>query len=133
MRISKKISILIHMFLLCGIGSGCAINSTKNEKKETADATAPKEVQQFDKQLTSLFDSLKVPGIAVLVFTENKVLYKKEIGYANIEKKIPYTLDTVTNIASISKTFIGDHWQKLRKMDCLAWMKISMIYFLSKS
>jgi len=70
-------------------------------------ATISKEVQQFDNQLTSLFDSLKVPGVAVLVFTKDKVLYKKEIGYANIEKKIPYTLDTVTNIASISKTFIG--------------------------
>jgi len=84
-----------------------AMNSIENEKTSTADATECKEVQQFDKQLTSLFDSLKVPGGAVLVFTKDKVLYKKEIGYANIEKKIPYTLDTVTNIASISKTFIG--------------------------
>ncbi|WP_461614928.1 serine hydrolase domain-containing protein [Clostridium sp. Marseille-QA1073] len=115
MRISKKISILIYMFLLSGIGSGCAINSTENEKKEAADATVSKEVQQFDNQLTSLFDSLKVPGIAVLVFTKDKVLYKKEIGYANIEKRIPYTLDTVTNIASISKTFIGGSLAKAQE------------------
>jgi len=79
----------------------------KYATSSTVDATVCKEVQQFDKQLTSLFDLLKVPGGAVLVFTKDKVLYKKEIGYANIEKKIPYTLDTVTNIASISKTFIG--------------------------
>ncbi|MBU5592708.1 beta-lactamase family protein [Clostridium sp. MSJ-4] len=72
-------------------------------------------MQQFDKKLTSLFDSLKVPGIAVLVFTKDKVLYKKEIGYANIEKKIPYTLDTVTNIASISKTFIGGSLAKAQE------------------
>jgi len=78
-------------------------------------ATISKEVQQFDKQLTSLFDSLKVPGGAVLVFTKDKVLYKKEIGYANIEMKIPYTLDTVTNIASISKTFIGGSLAKAQE------------------
>ncbi|BAQ36463.1 hypothetical protein CBB2_3460 [Clostridium botulinum] len=48
MRISKKISILIRMFLLSGIGSGCVMNSTENEKKETANATLSKEVQQFD-------------------------------------------------------------------------------------
>ncbi|WP_242992575.1 serine hydrolase domain-containing protein [Clostridium botulinum] len=115
MRISKKISILIRMFLLSSIGSGYTMNSTENEKKETTDATVSKEVQQFDKQLTSLLDSLKVPGIAVLVFTKDKVLYKKEIGYANIEKKIPYTLDTVTNIASISKTFIGGSLAKAQE------------------
>ena len=85
-----------------------AMNSTENDK-------TCKEVQQFDKQLTSLFDSLKVPGVAVLVFTKDKVLYKKEIGYANIEKKIPYTLDTVTNIASISKTFIGGSLAKTQE------------------
>lgn len=85
-----------------------AMNSTENEK-------TCKEVQQFDKQLTSLFDSLKVPGVAVLVFTKDKVLYKKEIGYANLEKKIPYTLDTVTNIASISKTFIGGSLTKAQE------------------
>lgn len=85
-----------------------AMNSTENDK-------TCKEVQQFDKQLTSLFDSLKVPGVAVLVFTKDKVLYKKEIGYANIEKKIPYTLDTVTNIASISKTFIGGSLAKAQE------------------
>ncbi|MDM5232815.1 serine hydrolase domain-containing protein [Lysinibacillus pakistanensis] len=92
-----------------------AMNSTENEKTSTVDATVCKEVQQFDKQLTSLFDSLKVPGVAVLVITKDKVLYKKEIGYANIEKKIPYTLDTVTNIASISKTFIGGSLAKAQE------------------
>lgn len=33
MRISKKISILIRMFLLSSIGSGYTMNSTENEKK----------------------------------------------------------------------------------------------------
>ncbi|MGG2054110.1 serine hydrolase domain-containing protein [Lysinibacillus pakistanensis] len=87
----------------------------KYATSSTVDATVCKEVQQFDKQLTSLFDSLKVPGVAVLVFTKDKVLYKKEIGYANIEMKIPYTLDTVTNIASISKTFIGGSLAKAQE------------------
>lgn len=103
------------MSQLSGIGSGYAMNSNENENKETADATVSKEVQQFDNQLTSLFDSLKVPGAAVLVFTKDRVLYKKEFGYANIEKNIPYKLDTVTNIASISKTFIGGSLAKAQE------------------
>jgi len=103
------------MSQLPGFGSGYILNSTENEKKESADVTVSKEKQQFDNQLTSLFDSLKVPGVAVLVFTKDRVLYKREIGYANIEKKIPYTLDTVTNIASISKTFIGGSLAKAQE------------------
>jgi len=83
-------------------------------------ATISKEVQQFDNQLTSLLDSLKVPGVAVLVFTKDRVLYMKEIGYANIEEKIPYTLDTVTNIASISKTFIGGSLAKAQEEGLLS-------------
>lgn len=57
-------------------------------------------------------DSLLVPyykdqtaGVSVLVVKDGKVLYNKQAGYANIEKKQPITDKTVFYLASVSKQF----------------------------
>lgn len=59
-------------------------------------------------------DSLLVPyhnsqsaGVSVLVVKDGKVLYSKQAGYANIEKKKPITDKTVFYMASVSKQFTG--------------------------
>jgi len=63
--------------------------------------------QQLDNELDEAFKKSEIPGMAVTIFTKDNILYKKELGYANIEKKLPFTVNTVMNIASISKTFIA--------------------------
>lgn len=46
-------------------------------------------------------------GIAGAVIVNKKVVWMKGYGYADKEKKIPFTPNTVMNIASITKTFTG--------------------------
>ncbi len=43
------------------------------------------------------------PGGQVLVRKDDKIIYKKNFGYADLENKIPVTDDTVFHIASVSK------------------------------
>jgi CubicO group peptidase (beta-lactamase class C family) len=45
------------------------------------------------------------PGIAVSVVRDGKVIYNKQVGYANLEYDIPITDSTVFHIASVSKQF----------------------------
>ena len=45
------------------------------------------------------------PGIAVSVVKEGEVVYRNEMGYANLEYNIPITDSTVFHVASISKQF----------------------------
>lgn len=49
----------------------------------------------------------KLPGFATSIVSKDTLLYQNTKGYANIESKTPYSLQTVQSIASISKTFIG--------------------------
>ena len=44
-------------------------------------------------------------GIAIL--SKDSVLYKKGYGYSDLKGKKKFTTNTIMNIASISKTFIG--------------------------
>ena len=44
-------------------------------------------------------------GIAIL--SKDSVLYKKGYGYSDLKGKKRFTTNTIMNIASISKTFIG--------------------------
>lgn len=47
------------------------------------------------------------PGGAVLLVKDNKVIYKKGFGLADINTKEPITASTLFNLGSISKTFVA--------------------------
>ena len=46
-------------------------------------------------------------GLAVGIVNEDRLVYSKGFGFSDEEKKIPYTVNTLQPIASISKTLIG--------------------------
>lgn len=51
---------------------------------------------------------------AILVVKDDKILIRKGYGYADVEKKIPYTAETKQEVASISKMFTSVAALKLR-------------------
>lgn len=62
---------------------------------------------QLSQKLTETFQSSNMPGMAVAIVNKDKILYKNQFGYADVAAKIPYTHNTLHNIGSTSKTFIG--------------------------
>lgn len=46
-------------------------------------------------------------GIGAAIIVNKKVVWSKGYGYADKEKRLPFTTNTIMNIASISKTFTG--------------------------
>lgn len=46
-----------------------------------------------------------IPGLAVAVVRGRELVWSQGFGWANIEKRIPMTPDTIQNIGSVSKTF----------------------------
>lgn len=58
-------------------------------------------------KLDSIGKQKGLVGFGVSVFSPDVILYKKGYGYADKENKKPYTINTVHNIGSISKTFVG--------------------------
>lgn len=69
------------------------------------------EAQTAEEKLHYQLDSIsKLDGLAgfgVSVFTLDTIMFQGGFGYADFENKRPYTVKTVQNIGSISKTFTG--------------------------
>jgi CubicO group peptidase (beta-lactamase class C family) len=61
----------------------------------------------LDRRVAEIASRERLPGFAVAVLTKDAVLFQKGYGWADIEKKVPYTPQSLQNIGSISKTFIG--------------------------
>ena len=59
---------------------------------------------QVDKLISQIVDSTTA-GMAIGVIKDNKLIFKKCYGLANIEYNISITLSTIFEIASISKQF----------------------------
>ena len=79
-------------------------------------------IAQQGKQRTMRLDSLfqsyfkgGEPGGAVLLVKDNKVIYEKGFGIADIQTKEPITAKTLFNVGSISKTFVAYGILKLAK------------------
>lgn len=57
--------------------------------------------------LTTQYQQNDFPGFSVSIVNSDSILYENAFGFADLEKKIPYTTTTVQPIASVSKLFIG--------------------------
>ena len=54
------------------------------------------------------WNSLKIlPGFGVAVLSKDKIYFEGGFGFSDISTKKPYTIQTIQNIGSVSKTFIG--------------------------
>lgn len=63
--------------------------------------------EKLDQTLSSTFQNSHIPGMAVAIVSKDEILYQNQFGYADIAAKIPFTQNTIHNIGSTSKTFIG--------------------------
>ena len=59
----------------------------------------------LDAFLEERMASLHIPGIAAMLVKRGEILWSGSYGFADLEKRIPMGLDTIQNVASISKTF----------------------------
>ena len=65
------------------------------------------EVSKLDTRIKSLMDSAEVTGLAISVFNDNQIIYRKAFGYAHVDKKTPLQINTSFYGASLSKAAFG--------------------------
>jgi len=63
--------------------------------------------EQLTKDLLHIYSKNYIIGFSVAIVNEDKILYSKGFGYSDKLENKDYTENTIQNIASISKTFIG--------------------------
>lgn len=73
-------------------------------------AQALKKTKKLDSLTTVLQDHYQqsnLQGFAVAVVTDTSIVYNHAFGYANAKEQKEYSIHTLQNIASVSKTLIG--------------------------
>ncbi len=63
----------------------------------------------------------ELPGMAVLVARDGKIVYQGGFGFADVEKKIPVTVDTKFRIGSVSKQFTAAAVLRLAEEGSSRW------------
>jgi CubicO group peptidase (beta-lactamase class C family) len=62
-------------------------------------------VERFEKKIDDLRSHLAIPGMSAVIVKDQRVLWAKGFGFADLENRIPATPDTPYPIASLTKTF----------------------------
>ena len=62
-------------------------------------------VDRFRQQLEADRERLKIPGLSAVILEDGEVLWTQGFGYADVERRVPATPDTLYHIASVTKTF----------------------------
>jgi CubicO group peptidase (beta-lactamase class C family) len=65
----------------------------------------PKALKGFDRFAAAAMAELKVPGLAVAVVKDGRLIYAQGFGFRDLERKLPATPHTVFGIGSCSKAF----------------------------
>jgi len=76
--------------------------STANHVNQSPDA---ERIARLETLLENLRQELKIPAYSAAIVKDQKVLWAKGFGYADVENKIPATEHTPYHLASLTKTF----------------------------
>ena len=88
---------IVAMYLLTGqIAAG--------EKAQTSTAGAAHTIDSF---IAQRMEEAGIMGLGAAIIVDKKVVWMKGYGFADKERAVPFTPDTIMNIGSISKTFTG--------------------------
>jgi len=65
------------------------------------------EIKKFNTYINKSISDANIAGMAVAIVSGDSIIFTQGYGYSDIQTKEPFTPNTVINIASISKTFVG--------------------------
>ena len=85
--------------------------------------TAGFQQTELDEFILEKMKEENVPGVSACIVKGDKLVWSKGFGWADVEKKIPMTAESIQNIGSISKTVTATAimllWEKGRFKLCI--------------
>jgi len=63
--------------------------------------------EQIEKYILMEMERLKIPGLSICIAKDQDIIWSKGFGYANMEKEIPATENTVYRVASMTKPVVA--------------------------
>ncbi len=90
---------LLFLFLL-----SISFTSCHSQKKIMNLAGYEVSTDSINNFIKSQMDSMNIPGLSIAVINDSKIVYHQTFGFANLEKKLPVTNETIFEGASMSKS-----------------------------
>jgi CubicO group peptidase (beta-lactamase class C family) len=92
--------------LLVVLAGACG-SGTRPARGSEAAAVGPdtQRIERFRRQVEAYRDRLKIPGLSAAIVEDGRLSWAGGFGYADLERRIPATADTLYHIASLTKTF----------------------------
>ena len=87
------------------------------------DGSIRKRMDGFDAYMEKILKDWNAPGIGVAVVNEDRLVFAKGYGYRDYGKKLPFTRETLCQIASNTKLFTAIAAGLLVEDGKLAWDK----------
>jgi serine beta-lactamase-like protein LACTB, mitochondrial len=78
----------------------CSLSALAQQAASQAD-----KLKRIEQAIQEEMQKNGVPGVAVAIAQQGRIIYARGFGYADVENKVPFTAQTVSRIGSISKTF----------------------------
>jgi CubicO group peptidase (beta-lactamase class C family) len=102
-----KIPALVALVLTVAVlGQALLVRTTGAQKPDRTDQPSESaRIARLETQLESLRQELKIPAYSAAIVKDQKVIWAKGFGYADVENKIPATEHTAYHLASLTKTF----------------------------
>ena len=121
---SRKMLLGFSVVLLCATAS-------VGQKKTAAPAPQvdpANKLQGLDDLAAQAMQQWKVPGLAIGIVQNGKVIYAKGYGFRDVEHKLPVNTDTLFPIGSISKSFTSLAFAMLNDEGKVDWDKSVRTY-----
>jgi CubicO group peptidase (beta-lactamase class C family) len=116
---SRKMLLGLSVVLLCATAS---LGQKKTAVPAPPVDTASK-LQGLDELARQAMQQWKVPGLAIGIVQNGKVIYAKGYGFRDVEHKLPVNTDTLFPIGSISKSFTSLAFAMLNDEGKVDWDK----------
>ena len=98
----KASGVVALVLTLTILGQTLFAGATGADKTDGSDSAR---IARLEAQLESLRQELKIPAYSAAIVKDQKVIWAKGFGYADVENKIPATEHTGYHLASLTKTF----------------------------
>ncbi len=88
-------------------------------------ASEAKEIMAtFDPIIEKTLEDFQIPGLAVGIIVEGKVVYSKGFGFRDLEKQRPVTTNTIFGLGSCTKAFTAFTLAKLVEEGIIGWDRL---------
>lgn len=122
----RKLLLGFGVFALCATASV----AQKKAAAQAAQAEPAAKLQGIDDLVAQAMEEWKVPGLALGIVKDGKVIYAKGYGFRDVEHKLPVRTDTLFPIGSISKSFTSLAFAMLNDEGKVDWDKPIRTYLL---